>query len=183
MGRKSTIDKLPPQIKSRIEKHMRENRLTLDEIIHDLQQQFPEAAKPSRSALGRYRQSMEEIVGRMRDMQAAAEFVVGELGEDVNDKAGALMAQSVTTLLANISLQANDPDSKISVKDAGELARAARAVMQARTMSIKERQLVEEAARKKLLQEQEQRLAEVRGADGMSEELENRIRGILLGKS
>ncbi|MBI8730811.1 small terminase subunit, partial [Pseudomonas aeruginosa] len=45
------------------------------------------------------------------------------------------------------------------------------------------RRQIEREAREKLLQEQEQRLEEQRGSDGMSEQLENRIRGILLGKA
>ena len=35
MGRKSSIDKLEPVVRSHIELRLRENRLTLDELIHD----------------------------------------------------------------------------------------------------------------------------------------------------
>lgn len=183
MGRKSAIEKLPEQIKSRIEKHMRENRLTLDEIILDLQQQFPDAANPSRSSLGRYRQSYDEMASRLRSTQDMARMMVTEFGEDVDDRAGALLAQAVTTLTTHAALMANDPASEaITVKEVGELARAARAVLQARQMSVKEREFIAQAARDKMLREQEQRLVEVRGVDGMSEELEGRIRDILLGK-
>ncbi|MBN0350651.1 phage protein Gp27 family protein, partial [Pseudomonas aeruginosa] len=41
----------------------------------------------------------------------------------------------------------------------------------------------EQRGREKQLQEQEQRLEEMRGSDGMSEQLEQRIRDILLGKA
>lgn len=51
----------------------------------------------------------------------------------------------------------------------GELARAARAAMQARTMSIKEREAIEAAARRRLLAEQEANLQEVAKAQGMDE--------------
>lgn len=37
MGRKSSIDKLPPDVRSFIERSLRENRLTLDELIEQLQ--------------------------------------------------------------------------------------------------------------------------------------------------
>ena len=60
---------------------------------------------------------------------------------------------------------------------------AAKDVLQARKASMEERRQIEREAREKLLQEQEQRLEEQRGSDGMSEQLENRIRGILLGKA
>ena len=85
----------------------------------------------------------------------------------------------MTTLATGVALRSNDND-EISIQDVGDLARAARAVMQTRTMSIKERQ----AIRKAYAEEAANAVSEeLRGQDGMSEELENKIRGILLGKA
>lgn len=182
MGRKSSITRLPQDVKAYIERQLREDRLTLDELLDDLRQKFPSAEAPSRSSLGRYRASFEELAGRMREIEAGAAVLVGELGEGVGDKAGALLTQAVTTLAANAALRAHESDN-ISVKEVGELARAARAAMQARTMSLKERQEIEAMARKRLLEEQEEKLQELRGSDGMSEQMEDRIRRVLLGKA
>ena len=106
-------------------------------------------------------------MGRMREIDTAATALVSELGEGVGDKAGALLAQAVTTLATNAALNAHGED--VSIKEVAELARAARAAMQARTMSLKEREAVEEAARRKLLAEQEANLQEVAKAQGMDE--------------
>lgn len=184
MARKSAVKTLPDEQRAFIEKLMRDDRHTLDVMIELIRAKFPSAQSPSRSSLGRYKQSFEEMAGRIRETQELARMMVTEFGEDADDKAGALLAQAVTTLATHAALDANDPDAKkLSVKEVGELARAARAVLQARTMSIKERQTIEAAGRAKLLQEQETRLEEVRGTDGMSEQLEDRIRRILLGKA
>lgn len=184
MARKSAVKTLPDDQRAFIEKLMRDDRHTLDVMIELIRAKFPSAQSPSRSSLGRYKQSFEEMAGRIRETQELARMMVTEFGEDADDKAGALLAQAVTTLATHAALDANDPDAKkLSVKEVGELARAARAVLQARTMSIKERQTIEAAGRAKLLQEQETRLEEVRGTDGMSEQLEDRIRRILLGKA
>lgn len=184
MPRKSTIKILPDDQRQFIERLMRDDRHTLDEMLVLIREKFPEHGAPSRSSLGRYKQSFEEMAGRMRSNQEMARMLVSEFGEDVDDKAGALLAQAVTTLATHAALDANDPDAKkLSAKEVGELARAARAVLQARTMSVKERQAIEASARAKLLREQETRLEEVRGTDGMSEQLEGRIRRILLGKA
>ena len=75
-----------------------------------------------------------------------------------------------STLATHAALSANDADADISIKEVGELARAARAVMQARTMSLKERQAIEQAARARLLQEQESNLRETARAQGMDEQ-------------
>ncbi|MCY1516029.1 hypothetical protein D9M68_506390 [compost metagenome] len=182
MGRKSSIDKLDPQVRSHIERRLRERRLTLDELITDLQEHFPSEQKPSRSAIGRYKVSFDEMTRRLREQQAMASLLVEELGENPDERAGALLVQSITTLTTHAAFAAQ-ADEDVDIEDVRKLARAAKDVLQARKASMEERRQIEREAREKLLQEQEQRLEEARGSDGMSEQLENRIRGILLGKA
>lgn len=184
MGRKSGIDKLPEAVRSHIERRLRENQLTLDELIDDLRLAFPSESIPSRSALGRKRMAFEEMSKSLREIDAASRALVAELGEDFDDRSGALLAQAVTTLAANAAFEQlkDAPENGVDVGDVLKLARAARAAQETRTLSLKERQLIEKTAREKLIAEQEEKLNEMRGADGMSEQLENRIRKILLGK-
>lgn len=170
MSRQSKIKRLAPDVRAYIEKLMRDDNKTLDEMIDAIKSKFP-SDTPSRSSLGRYKQSFEEMAGRMRDIQAASQALVSELGEDVDDRAGALLAQAVTTLACNVAMDANDPDAKVSIKDVGELARAARAVMQARTMSIKERQVIEQAARDRLIAEQKEKLEQLGQTGEVSQEV------------
>jgi len=177
MGRKSSIDTLSDEQRIHIEKRLRENRLTLDELILDLQEKFPNEENPKRSALGRRKKSLEELMKRMREQDAMARSVVAELGENPDEKAGGLLVQLVTTIATTAAANANEED-EIDTKDVGRLARAAKDIMHTRRLSRDERIQV----RKELLKEQEQRLEEMRGTDGMSEQLEARIRGILLGK-
>jgi len=182
MGRKSSIDKLDPAVRSHIERRLRENRLTLDELIEDLHESFPTEQKPSRSAIGRYRSSFDEMSKRLREQQMMASLLVEELGENPDDKAGALMVQSITTLTTHAALGAQI-DEETTDDDVRKLARAAKDVLSARKVSREERKAIEKEARELLLQEQEERLQEMRGSDGMSEQVENRIRNVLLGKA
>lgn len=182
MGRKSSIDRLPADVRSHIERRLRENRLTLDELIADLQQHFPAADKPSRSAIGRYKVSFDQMVRRLREQEAMSRLLVEELGENPDERAGALMVQSVTTLVNHATFAAQNEED-VDIEDVRKLARAAKDVLQARKASLEERRSIEKEARERLLQEQEQRLEEMRGSDGMSEQLEGRIRRILLGKA
>lgn len=182
MGRKSSIDKLEPAVRSHIERRLRENRLTLDELIADLQECFPVDQKPSRSAIGRYKVSFDEMAKRLREQQAMAQLLVEELGENPDDRAGALMVQSITTLTTHAAMGAQ-VDEETTIDDVRKLARAAKDVLAARKVSREERKAIEKEAREALLQEQEQRLEEMRGSDGMSEQLEQRIRNVLLGKA
>lgn len=182
MGRKSSIDKLEPTVRSHIERRLRENRLTLDELIADLHEHFPGKEKPSRSAIGRYRTSFDEMTKRMREQQAMASLLVEELGENPDERAGALMVQSITTLTTHAAFAAQN-DEEVDIDSVRKLARAAKDVLQARKVSREERKAIEREAREALLAEQETKLQEMRGSDGMSEQLENRIRNVLLGKA
>lgn len=144
MARKSTVDKLAPDVRSHIERALRENRLTLDELIADLQETFPAAEKPSRSALGRYRQQFDVMVERMREQETMSRLLVSELGENPDDRAGALMVQSLSVLV-NSSL-AEAQDQELAIDDIRKLARATKDAIQARSASLKERQMIKREA-------------------------------------
>ena len=167
MGRKSSVSRLDPESRKFLEKLIRDGRHTLDELLDAMRAKYP-AADISRSGIHRYRVGFDEMLGRMREIETASAALVDDLGEGVGDKAGALLAQAVTTLATNAALNAHG-NEKVSIKEVGELARAARAAMQARTMSIKEREAIEAAARRRLLAEQEANLQEVAKAQGMDE--------------
>lgn len=166
MGRKSSVSRLEPTARKHLEKLLREDRLTLDELLAEMREKFP-AADVSRSGIHRYKASFGELVGRMREIQTAAGAMVDELGDGFGDKAGALLAQAVTTLATDAALNAQV--SGASIKEVTQLARAAKDALHTRTLSIKEREAIEEHARRKLLAEQEANLQEVAKAQGMDE--------------
>lgn len=165
MGRKSAVSRLEPAARQHLEKLMREGRHTLDELLKALQEKFPQA-EVSRSGIHRHRIGFDEMMVRSREIDSAANALVDELGDGVGGKAGALLAQAVTTLATSAALNAHEKGG-LSIKEVSELARAARAAMQARTMSLKEREAIEAHARRKLLEEQEANLQEVAKAQGM----------------
>jgi hypothetical protein len=178
MARKSSVEKLPPDVRSHIERALRENRLTLDELITDLQQAFPAEEKPSRSALGRYRQQFDVMVERMREQETMSRLLVSELGENPDDRAGALMVQSLSVLV-NSALADAQEDQELAVDDIRKLARATKDAIQARSASLKERQAIESAAREKLLAEQKEKLAAMPSKGGVTEETKQAIREAL----
>lgn len=182
MGRKSKISRLAPGVRKHIEKLLREDQHTLDELISDLQAKFPALHQagvlPSRAGLHRYQLGFAELAGRMKEIDRAAAALVDELGEGVGDKAGALLAQAVTTLATNAALNAHERDD-VSIKEVTDLARAARAAMQARTMSLREREAIEDAARRKLMEEQKAKLDAMGNKGGVTEDTKKAIREAL----
>lgn len=186
MGRKSSIERLPAEVRSRIQKHLRDNQLTLDELICDLQREFPKLAAngdlPSRSAVHRHSQSVREIVAHEREMTVAAEALVAELGENFDAKSGALLAQAVTTLASRRALQAVEDSANgkvMDISDVLDLARAAKTAQEARSLNLKERRSVAEEARRKLLEEQKAKLDAMGSKGGVTEETKQAIREAL----
>ena len=77
-----------------------------------------------------------------------------------------------------------DPAERLGLMStaAKNIATLARASVNQKKFRLDEQARIEREAREKLLAEQEEKLQEMRGADGMSEQMEARIRRILLGK-
>lgn len=182
MGRKSSIDRLDPEIKAYIQAMLASGSMTLDELIADLQARFPAAATagslPSRSAVGRYGQKLERRLSAIRASTEAAKMIQAHAGDDKDARSEALTAMVQTELFeAILALQEADEVGEDGEKaDPGErvalLSKAAKniATLTRSSINLKEFQAkVEEATRKKLLAEQEANLQEVAKAQGMDE--------------
>jgi hypothetical protein len=181
MGRKSSIDRKSPGARLHILKRLRENRMTLDELLEDVRQAFPDEKPPSRSSLGRFAQSVDEMVAHEREMAACAEALVSELGEDFDAKSGALLAQAVTTLTSKYAIGKIKSGEEMEIGDVLDLARAAKAAQEARSLNLKERREVERVAREKLLAEQNRKLEGLEKSGGMTPDLINSIKREILG--
>jgi len=168
MGRKSTIDRLDPQIKSYIQAMLASGSVTLDELIADLQARYPAAATagglPSRSAVGRYGQKLERRLSAIRASTEAAKIIQAHAGDDKDARSEALTAMVQTELFEAIlalqeveeSEEGADPGERVAL-----LSKAAKniATLTRSSINLKEFQAkVEEATRKKVLEEQRQKL-------------------------
>ena len=182
MGRKSSIDRLDPEIKAYIQAMLASGSMTLDELIADLQARYPAAATagglPSRSAVGRYGQKLERRLSAIRASTEAAKMIQAHAGDDKDARSEALVAMVQTELFeAILALQEADemgedgeqpdPGARVAL-----LSKAAKniATLTRSSINLKEFQAkVEDATRKKLLAEQEANLQEVAKAQGMDE--------------
>ena len=106
MGRKSSIDRLDPEIKAYIQAMLASGSMTLDELIADLQGRFPAAATagdlPSRSAVGRYGQKLERRLSAIRASTEAAKLIQQHAGDDKDARSEALTAMVQTELFEAI---------------------------------------------------------------------------------
>lgn len=180
MAGKSSIQRLPPVVKAYIQKLLREDRMTLDDMLADIRSRFPNENMPSRSALGRFKLGFEELTEKARQQREMAEAFVGALGEDATDKTGVLLVEAVSTLAYQAALGAHEKD-EVTIKEVTDLARAAKATMEARTLSVKERQAIERAAQERLVREQQSKLDDLGKTGALTPETLQRIRQEVYG--
>lgn len=161
MGRKSSIDRMSPDVKAYIQAMLATGSQTLDELIADLQERFPtEASKgelPSRSALHRYGAKLDRRLNAIRASTEAARLIRQHAGDDEDARSEALVAMVQTELFDAILLlqEADDPEA-----DPGQrvtlLSKAAKNIATLTRSSVNLKQFqakVEAEARKKALED------------------------------
>ena len=185
MGRKSTIDRLDPEIKAYIQAMLASGSMTLDELIGDLQARFPAAAHtlPSRSAVGRYGQKLERRLASVRATTEAMRLVREHAGDEMDARSEALMAMVQTELFeAMMALkEADDPDTD-PAKRVALLSTAGKhlATLTSGSVRLKRYQAeAEERGRKKLLEEQRAKLEAMPNKGGVTADTKAKIREAL----
>lgn len=117
MGKKSSIETLDPAVRVGIDGLLKVGRFTLDEILEQIRNEFPQAEVPSRSALGRYSQRFDEIGKRMRESREVAKVWADRLGNEPQGDIGKLVMELLRTLSfdAVLELQEPDEDGKVNL--------------------------------------------------------------------
>ena len=187
MGRKSSIDRLDPEIKAYIQAMLASGSMTLDELIADLQARFPAAATagdlPSRSAVGRYGQKLERRLSAIRASTEAAKLIQAQAGDDKDARSEALTALVQTELFeAILALQeADDPEANPEDRVA-MLSSAAKniATLTRSSVNLKLFQAkVEKDTRERLLAEQRAALDAMGSKGGVTDDTKRAIREAL----
>lgn len=192
MGRKSSIHRLDPEIKSYITAMLATGSQTLNELIADLRERFPAAAQsgdlPSRSAVGRYGQKLERRLSAIRASTEAAKMIQDSAGDDKDARSEALTALVQTELFeAILALQEADdldedgkaPDPAIRID---MLSKAAKNIATLTRSSVNLKQFqakVEKDAREKLLEEQRAKLEAMPNKGGVTADTKAAIREAL----
>jgi hypothetical protein len=180
MGRKNNVHKLSPDARRYVERMLREDRWSLDEIVDATLMEFPDE-RLSRSSLHRYQPEFAELRERMDAIDRVSEALIGGLGEGAGDKAGALLAHAVTTAVTHAALKAQSSEEDISIAEIRKLAGAAKLALETRTLSMRERKAIAQEAREQQQREQADRLDQLGHAQGLSEEQANFLKRDVLG--
>ncbi|MDD3329677.1 MAG: DUF3486 family protein [Zoogloea sp.] len=133
MARKSSIDRLPENVKAYVTGLLADGKMTLDELIADLQARFPEEAAadalPSRSAVHRYGAKLERRLAAIRASTEAAKIIRAQAGDGEDARSEALTALIQTELFeAILDVQEASADEIDPAERVGMLSSAAKNV-------------------------------------------------------
>lgn len=164
------VTRYPKEVRSEIDRLLRGNQHSLEDVCALVREQFPEIDPPSKSGLHRYKKQFDAMTKKMREIEAASQALVGELGEAVGEKSGQLLAQAVTTLVTDMALRSHGDSEELSVGQLKELTLAAKHAADTRRITHAEREKIEQHAREKLLREQKEKLDELEKSGVISPE-------------
>lgn len=125
MGRKSTVKQLPDQVRTLVDRLVREDRATIDQIVGKLEELLGNDA-PSRSSVGRYVKHTREQMQRYREAQELAKVWVGKLEEEPEGDVGRLLSEMLRTVAFQQLAAAGDEGAQIKTKEISMLAGAMR---------------------------------------------------------
>ena len=187
MGRKSSISRLPAEVRTFIEAQIGAGRCTLDELIAGLRERWPAEAQagelPSRSAVHRYGHKLERRLTAIRASTEAAKLISAQAGDDKDARSEALTALVQTELFeAILSLQEADDPETDAAERVSMLSAAAKNIATLTRSSVNLKQFqakVEEAARRTLLEEQRAKLEALGSKGGVTEDTKRAIREAL----
>ncbi|HBB6668453.1 TPA: DUF3486 family protein [Salmonella enterica] len=187
-GRVKKADLLPDSIRKPLLEMLREKHFTQVQVREEINRLIEEAGLPdemklSRGAVWRLASENEEVARDLRDLREQTKAMVAELGDKPTGDTTTLILEMTRSLLFR-KLRAARRD----LEDDGEIDIG---LLKNIMLAV---QRLESAAERSMKREKEIRAAyaeeaanavteELRGTDGMSEELEASIRRILLGKA
>jgi hypothetical protein len=177
MGRKSTITRLPPEVKTYIQAMLATGAQTLDEMITDLRARFPAEASagdlPSRSSLHRYGSKLDRRLAAIKASTEAAVLIREHAGDSLDARSEALTALVQTEMFeAIMALQDADDEELDQGERLAMLSKAAKniATLSRSSVNLKRFQAeAEEKGRRELQAKQEANLQEAAKAQGMDE--------------
>ncbi len=179
MGRKSSIERLPKPIRDRVATLIRDNRMTLDEIVGELRASFGEA--PSRSAVHRYKQTIDEALAKQREMDGIAELWIREVKDQPQGKMGRMVLELLRTVAMQSALNAQSKDH-IDPKELAHIARAFNMIESAGKREAENRAMLREELRQELLAEQNQKLDGMAATGKITPEALAKIRAEVYGR-
>ncbi|EBU1392215.1 DUF3486 family protein [Salmonella enterica] len=187
-GRVKKADLLPDSIRKPLLEMLREKRFTQVQVREEINRLIEEAGLPeemklSRGAVWRLASENEEVARDLRDLREQTKAMVAELGDKPTGDTTTLILEMTRSLLFRKLRAARrdlEDDGKIDIDLLKNIMLAVQRLESAAERSMKREKEIRAAFAEEIANAVSD---ELRGTDGMSEQLEARIKGVLLGKA
>ena len=157
MARRSSIHRLDPKIVAEINSLLERGR-TLDEILSALRNIG--VSEVSRSALGRYKQSYDEIIASVRESRQVAEVLVKEFGTDTEPKAMRANIEMLQALVSRLGREITRGET-LDVKQIAILSGALESLGRASKTDVELMTKIREEARREMKAKLDQAVEDV----------------------
>ncbi|NGF05836.1 DUF3486 family protein [Citrobacter freundii] len=185
-GRASKVDLLPEDVKKTLHVMLRDKAIPQAQILEEINALIDDAGLPedmrlSRSGLNRYATSVEQVGQNLRQMREMTQALTSQLGDKpMGETTKLILEMARSQLFKALMRQIENPEAEVDI-DMLKNAMLAAQRLESTAMSSHKR---EKEIRQAFAEEAANAVSdELRGTDGMSEELEQRIRNVLLGKA
>lgn len=172
--RKSSVERLDPQIREAVDSLIRDGRATIDEIVEQLRAMGGEV---SRSAVGRYKQRAETQMARYREAQEIAQVWVHKFESDPKGDVARLLSEMLKTVAFQVAGQMGDSGDDTSPKDVAHLSMALKNIGHFEKQNL-DREL---KMRKEVTEEAADKAAAVATSRGLTSDAVETIRREILG--
>ena len=136
MGRSSSIDRLPSEIRKKIGE-LRDNGKTIDEILEKLRELD---VGISRSALGRHCKQIEEVAKSIKQSRIVAEALAKNLGDENDNKVSKVNIELLHSLILKMMVNQDGETITLDAKDAFFMSSSLQKLVQASKQDL-EREL------------------------------------------
>lgn len=182
MGRKSTIDKLPPKARRIVEKRAADPAATSESVREELEQALPAGSVPSARSIRRFFAKNSEVIARVKESREVARVLVSEIGERTDGDQGRALVEILQSLVHQMTYKlATDEDREAKIGELKALAQTIKLANESGAIAQRTAERIEAAARAKLLREQQEALKSIVREGGISAETERIIKARLLG--
>lgn len=188
MGRKSTLDKMPPGVREQLDKLLTNKAYTQQQMADWMNDWLAANDQPpvmTQRIVNRYAASMKDLLDKKRESQEVVKTWVNQLGSIPDGDFGRAIVEILRTLAFDMSLDAHkqmgepDQDLPSSVKMLKDLAFAVEKLEKAASENEKRAEKIKQQAREEFAKELTQDIK----SQGTSVQLEASIKRILLGKA
>lgn len=185
-GRASKVDLLPDNVRKTLHEMLRDKAIPQAQILEEINALIDDAGLPddmklSRSGLNRYATSIEQVGANLRQLREMTTALTDQLGDKpMGETTKLILEMARSQLFKAMMQQIENPEAAVDI-DMLKNAMLAAQRLESTAMSSHKR---EKEIRLAYAEEAANAVSEeLRGQDGMSEELEQRIRKVLLGQA